>query len=272
MAAPRRCPPAAEGQALRRPRLRLVSAQRHLPGGPAMPAPAASMLPFRAASLLPLLAGAALWGLAAAAYLTLFTFALDTLIAASGNAPEGAEVPAADALLVTLALAQLAVLPLGVAVVAGATGLSWLERGLAFAGFGLFFGQVSNSCAHELIHRRGRGCAGWGWRSMSRCCSGTMPRRIRWCITGMWRRRRTQIRRAPARGSTASRRGPGRGRSARAGGPRARGRHGPGGGMDGGGGAGGLCAAATAAVGLRAALWPVAAGHGGAGRAGRPRP
>jgi|GEM_PF-3952415 len=122
-----------------------------------MPAPAASMLPFRAASLLPLLAGAALWGLAAAAYLTLFTFALDTLIAASGNAPEGAEVPAADALLVTLALAQLAVLPLGVAVVAGATGLSWLERGLAFAGFGLFFGQVSNSCAHELIHRSGRG-------------------------------------------------------------------------------------------------------------------
>lgn len=128
-----------------------------------MPAPAASMLPFWAASLLPLplLAGAALWGgpwgLAALAYLTLFTFALDTLIAGTGNAPEGAEFPAANALLVTLALAHLALLPLGVAAVAGATGLSWLERGLAFAGFGLFFGQVSNSCAHELIHRSGRG-------------------------------------------------------------------------------------------------------------------
>jgi len=121
------------------------------------------MLPFWAATLLPvpLLVGAALsgglWGVAALAYLTLIAFALDTLIAGTGNAAEGAEFPAADALSITLALLHLALLPLGVAAVAGATGLPPVERALAFAGFGLFFGQVSNSNAHELIHRSGRG-------------------------------------------------------------------------------------------------------------------
>lgn len=130
---------------------------------PPRPISAPRMLPFWAATLLPvpLLAGAALWGggwgVAALAYLTLFAFALDALIAGTGNAPEGVEFPAAETLAVTLALLHLALLPLGVAAVAGATGLSGAERVLAFLGFGLFFGQVSNSNAHELIHRGGRG-------------------------------------------------------------------------------------------------------------------
>lgn len=124
---------------------------------------APSLLPFWAATLLPvpMLAGAALWGggwgVAALGYLTVLSYALDALIAATGNADDGVEFPAADALSVTLALAHLALLPLGVAAVAGATGLTGAERVLAFFGFGLFFGQVSNSNAHELIHRGGRG-------------------------------------------------------------------------------------------------------------------
>ncbi|MBC7139902.1 MAG: alkane 1-monooxygenase [Defluviimonas sp.] len=127
-----------------------------------LPDPAPSMLPFWAATLMPvpLLVGAALWGggwgLAALGYMTVLSYALDALIAGSGNAPEGAEFPAADALSVTLALLHLALLPLGVAAVAGATGLGGGERVLAFAGFGLFFGHVSNSNAHELIHRGAR--------------------------------------------------------------------------------------------------------------------
>ena len=107
---------------------------------------------------LPLLGlGAAFGGIfawAAAFYIAALIFVLDVLIArAAPDAPEGAEFPAADALSVGLAMAHFAALLAGVAALSGATDLDWGSRIVLFFAFGLFFGQVSNSNAHELIHR-----------------------------------------------------------------------------------------------------------------------
>lgn len=97
------------------------------------------------------------WALAALLYMTLFAVALDQIRGFfMGNAPEGAEFPAADALLVALALGHMALLPMAVAGIAGPSGLAPWEKGALFAATGLWFGQVSNPAAHELIHRGNR--------------------------------------------------------------------------------------------------------------------
>ncbi|WP_102225149.1 fatty acid desaturase [Acidimangrovimonas sediminis] len=121
------------------------------------------MLLFTIATLIPLpllVMGSVLggpWALAAFAYVTLFVFLLDEVVArAASEAPEGTEFPAADRLSVVLAGAHFWLLLLAVAAVSGATGLGWGARIALFLGFGLFFGQVSNSNAHELIHRADR--------------------------------------------------------------------------------------------------------------------
>lgn len=128
-----------------------------------------STVPFAIVSLapVPLLAlgalngGALLW--VAVVYTSLLAFALDQLIALTlRDADADAEFPAANALSVALALGHLALIPLGVAALAGATGLSGLDRAAVFFGFGLYFGQVSNSNAHELIHRGNRWLFGLG--------------------------------------------------------------------------------------------------------------
>lgn len=118
---------------------------------------------FALATLTPvplLLAGAIAggwWIALALLFLTTVTFTLDRLIAhAAPNAPEGAEFPAANGLSVTLALAHFSLMVAGVAALSGTTGLSPLARVAAFFAFGLFFGQVSNANAHELIHRNTR--------------------------------------------------------------------------------------------------------------------
>lgn len=81
-------------------------------------------------------------------------FVLDRLIArAAPDAPEGSEFPAADTLSVALAVAHFLLLFLVVAALSGATGLGWAARLALLLATGLFFGQVSNANAHELIHR-----------------------------------------------------------------------------------------------------------------------
>lgn len=110
---------------------------------------------------LPLLAAGLAWGgawvLAALGYMTVLTAALDLLARrAAADAPEGVEFPGAGGLLVGLAVAHLIALPGAVHAVAGDSGLSGWERAALFLGFGLFFGQVSNPVAHELIHRGDR--------------------------------------------------------------------------------------------------------------------
>ena len=111
---------------------------------------------------IPLLLAAGFWGggfaLAALLYIAVFLALFDHLAgAALPDAPEGAEFPAADRLSVTLALVHFPLLALGVAALSGATDLGWGSRVLIFLSYGLFFGQVSNSNAHELIHRSSRG-------------------------------------------------------------------------------------------------------------------
>ncbi len=98
------------------------------------------------------------WTLLPLAYMTVLAALLDRLaMPAAPDAPAQAEFPAADRLSVALALGHFAALALGIAAVAGATGLSGWERAALFAGFGLFLGQIGNANAHELIHRPGRG-------------------------------------------------------------------------------------------------------------------
>ena len=95
------------------------------------------------------------WVLLALLYLTALTATLDQIIARVAAPVPDAEFPAATALSVALALAHFGLLTLVVlALAGGALGLP--EKLGLFAAAGLFFGQVSNSNAHELIHRPGR--------------------------------------------------------------------------------------------------------------------
>ena len=124
------------------------------------------MLPmalFTLASILPLplfLAGVVeggTWLLVGLIYMTLFAASLDQFVGwVAPDAPEGAEFPAADALLVVLGGAHLVAFPVAVWAVAGGSGLGLWERAVVFMAFGLWFGQVSNPAAHELIHRGDR--------------------------------------------------------------------------------------------------------------------
>ncbi len=121
------------------------------------------MILFAAASLAPLPLFAAgvwaggLWALAVLLYMTAFAALLDQAVPyVAGNADEGAEFPAADALLVILALGHLIALPAAVRAIAGDSGLAVWEKVALFVGTGLWFGQVSNPMAHELIHRGNR--------------------------------------------------------------------------------------------------------------------
>ncbi|WP_417248015.1 alkane 1-monooxygenase [Celeribacter sp.] len=94
-----------------------------------------------------------LWALAALLYMTALAYSLDQLVAlARDPADPEAEFPDANALSVMLALAHFALLPLAIWGLKGA-GHGFLERAAMFFAMGLFFGQVSNSNAHELIHR-----------------------------------------------------------------------------------------------------------------------
>jgi len=121
------------------------------------------LIVFAAAALLPLPllvlgalgGGGFLW--LAFLYMAALTILLDQLIPLTGtSAPDTAdtaEFPGADALLVSVALGQLAALPLAVWGIAGDSGLSGAERVLLFLAAGFWFGQVAHPAAHELIHR-----------------------------------------------------------------------------------------------------------------------
>ncbi len=116
------------------------------------------LFPFATLLPLPLIAMAALfgggWVLAALGYMTVFVYMLDQLVAIAmppAAEPE-TEFPAANALSIVLALAHFATLALVVYSI-GAGHLTGIEvLGLIIA-TGLYFGQVSNANAHELIHK-----------------------------------------------------------------------------------------------------------------------
>jgi alkane 1-monooxygenase len=85
-------------------------------------------------------------------YLTAFTFALDRVLKPDGGDGR-APGQTGERLMVTLAITHFALLLIGVYALSGAAGLGFWGWILVFLGFGLWFGQVSNSNGHELIHR-----------------------------------------------------------------------------------------------------------------------
>ena len=104
-----------------------------------------------------------LWAFAGLAYMTVLAALLDQIKGPfMGDAAEGAEFPAADGLLFGLACGHLMALPIVVWAVAGDSGLSGWQRAALMLGAGLWFGQVSNPMAHELIHRGDRMLYGLG--------------------------------------------------------------------------------------------------------------
>ncbi|MCV2448317.1 alkane 1-monooxygenase [Paracoccus sp. DMF] len=123
----------------------------------------ASIPAFALFALLPglLLLAACLWGggwtWAALIWMGGASQIVDTVIARGFADPQGDRVPpATDLLSVVLAGLHFLLLVLGLVALAGA-GMDAASRLALFLGLGLFFGQVSNSNAHELIHRGARG-------------------------------------------------------------------------------------------------------------------
>ncbi len=107
-----------------------------------------------AAGLLAL--GAALggaWAWAALGYMTVFAWVGDKLIPGRAVAADPADdLAAADALSALLGLLHFALLGLTLRALATGELGGWAWIGL-YLGAGLFFGQISNANAHELIHR-----------------------------------------------------------------------------------------------------------------------
>lgn len=96
------------------------------------------------------------WLFAGVLYMAVLVIVLDQLIPyVAGSAPEGAEFPAADAVLVAVGLAVVALMPLTVWAVTF-DHLRPGEKLLLLFGTGAFLGQVGHPAAHELIHRPGR--------------------------------------------------------------------------------------------------------------------
>jgi alkane 1-monooxygenase len=115
----------------------------------------ATLLPAGLLSLGTALGGPWIW--AGFVYIAFLVVVLDQLVPyLAGNAPEGAEFPAADALLVAVGLAVVLAMPLAVWGITSAH-LRPVEKLLLFLGTGYFLGHVGHPAAHELIHRPARG-------------------------------------------------------------------------------------------------------------------
>lgn len=122
---------------------------------------AQAMRMFTLATLAPVvlvLLGVAIGGPVAGAalmFISVIIWLLDRFSARAAPFVAGAdEFPAAEGLSVLLAVLHLLMLPFMVWALSGAAGLSWTEGAALFIAFGLWLGQVSNSNAHELIHRK----------------------------------------------------------------------------------------------------------------------
>lgn len=113
----------------------------------------ATLTPVALISLGAIFGGAWVW--AAFIYMTVFTFGMDQLLPREEPAPDAsASLPAADMLSALLAVLHFGLLGLVIWALAG--DLAIAQKVGLFIGASLFFGQVSNSNAHELIHRTKR--------------------------------------------------------------------------------------------------------------------
>lgn len=107
---------------------------------------------------MPLLAMAAVfggwWGPAALAYVTVFTAFVDWAAPRRLTRHKRSETDSSDGLLGVLAACHMTILPFVVWSIAHDGGsLSLVDKIFLFFAAGLYFGQVSMSAAHELIHR-----------------------------------------------------------------------------------------------------------------------
>ncbi len=94
------------------------------------------------------------WPLLGLFYMAGLSVVLDLAIRQGlADAPEGVEFPAADVLLVGLALGQFVLMPMGVWAIAGPSQLDPVQRAMLFVAAGLWMGQVAHPAAHEMIHR-----------------------------------------------------------------------------------------------------------------------
>lgn len=91
------------------------------------------------------------WNIAALLYLTVATFVVDALAPRDGAVSD--DVETADTLSSVLAAVHFVMLGFAVLSIAGTGSATLADRVTAFFAFGIWFGQVSNSNAHELIHR-----------------------------------------------------------------------------------------------------------------------
>ncbi|MFD2174177.1 alkane 1-monooxygenase [Rhodobacter lacus] len=97
------------------------------------------------------------WALLALAWVLLGIDLVDRrLPKPAPDAPEGAAFPSADTLSKALAIAHFGLLMIVVGALAGFAGTGVLSRIALFLAAGIWFGQVSNANAHELIHRAER--------------------------------------------------------------------------------------------------------------------
>lgn len=94
------------------------------------------------------------WVVVAVLYITIFTFTLDQLVSVTKarEQPQG-EFPSADRLSTVLAISHFCLLALVVWALSSNPQFGFFSTLGLFVAAGLFFGQVSNSNAHELIHR-----------------------------------------------------------------------------------------------------------------------
>ncbi|WP_371168372.1 alkane 1-monooxygenase [Aliiroseovarius sp. 2305UL8-7] len=104
------------------------------------------------------------FAIAALIYMTALAYGLDAVISRTAPTHQEDETKgAADILSVTLGLLHFTLLALIVFALSGGTGLTIGATALVFLAAGLFFGQVSNSNAHELIHR-----GNWALRTLGK--------------------------------------------------------------------------------------------------------
>lgn len=108
-----------------------------------------------------LVLGACLGGLFALIgflWITGFLFAADRLARRLGlRQPLAADDPLYQRTAILIARLHFPLLAFAVWALSGGTGLGAVSWVLTFLGFGLWFGQVANATAHELIHRPVRG-------------------------------------------------------------------------------------------------------------------
>ena len=96
------------------------------------------------------------WSVAALISVTALVLGMDRWWSPGNRFERAEDIRTGHLITLTLGLAHLALLPLGVWALTEGEALHGMQAGFTAVALGLFFGQVSNSTAHELIHRTNR--------------------------------------------------------------------------------------------------------------------